>query len=122
MNSLIVTAALTGAFNLACSGTETVTKEGKVEQHGYAELYRVDLVSRRWCNAACGSLEPVAALSPDEIVLVDSETSAGIVRNKVDRRSGAHVAEVKVAFVDYALTRQGRCAVKGFSGFPGGRR
>ncbi len=122
MNSLVVAAVLTGAFNLACSGTETVTKAGNVEQRSYAEFYRVDLASRRWCNAACGVVEPIAALGPNEIVLVESENAAGLVQNRVDRRNGAHAAEVKVAFVDYDLIRQGRCAVKPFSGFPGGRR
>jgi hypothetical protein len=112
----IVLAAL-AAFDLDCSGTETVAKAGTVQQRSYAEQYRIDLASRRWCRAGCTTLESIAYLNPNEIGLVLSEDKAGIVRETINRRTLAHRAELRVAFVDYQTRRQGACRMQPFSGF-----
>ena len=119
---LLTKAAALAAFNLVCTGTTTVgsvtngpSREG---QSSFALVYRIDLVSKRWCVGKCDSTNPIFSIDDTTIILDyrqnDAKTSEKIIG--LGREDGSLTYADRED--DIMITGQGKCERAPFAGFP----
>ena len=117
---MVLTAvAISAAFNLACSGMAQFTDEaGKTSQRRYTESYRVDPAHHLFCNGACTSPNPLKSISDAMVVFYDFRDGDDVARESFDRKSGVHNVSAKKIGSKMRFSREGRCTVQPFTGFP----
>lgn len=118
--------AAAAAFNLVCTGTTEKTEYNGSKSTPYTVTYRVDTVSRLWCNddyADCKSPEKIERIDENSIKFIDATTDTpdNYFRyvEQVNRESGAHqTLTISGRGVLIRITKQnGHCEPATFSGF-----
>lgn len=124
MNLMIMAAA---AFNLACTGTQSTDSILGKKSKPYETLYRLNLEKNEWCEGECKSIHKIEAVQPSEIVLedtkVDSVSQRSIMRNSINRETGAHsltssYSNPRIRGSGIMMSYTGVCEKRDFSGFP----
>jgi hypothetical protein len=119
MSTTVTAVAMAAAFNLTCSGMAQFSDtDGNISRRAYTETYRVDPPHHLWCQGECQSPNPLKAISDAVIVFYDFRDGDDVARETVDRKSGAHSVSARKIGSKMRFSREGRCTVQPFSGFP----
>ena len=115
--------AMASAFNLLCSGTMytrdlTDPYSGPVLQD-VSEVYRIDLVARRWCVDKCITTLPIIRIAPTRLTLQDITTPSEGIQSynvEVNRETGVMFSTLRVAGMEVRTVQH--CEAQPFTGFP----
>ena len=114
-------------FDLVCSGP----RKDRPDQssHPYSQELRLDLDAMRWCQDECKAARPILKLTPDQIILIDTELEERGLhitsKDVIDRIAGTQSEFVStiskitglapsLVYMDF----QGACKTAPFRGFP----
>ncbi len=122
MIALALQAAL--AFNLVCTGTESVWIQGQARElshsRTYSRTYRIDLARGRWCHDDCPTTSPVVWASPDVLVLREQDDESVDMLDLIHRDTGQHIfyAAARGPGPHQIVSWLGRCERAPFTGLP----
>ena len=102
----------TGAFDLVCTGVETVGKASEA----FDDRVRIDLKANRYCTEPCTETYDISSVSETEITLDTTSSNGFEVLKLLNRETGAYWSYLKLG--DAVWTWRGTCVPKPFSGFP----
>ena len=114
---------MASAFNLLCSGTMytrdlTDPYSGPVLQD-VSEVYRIDLLARRWCVDKCLTTLPIIRIAPTRLTLQDITTPSEGIQSynvEVNRETGVMFSTLRVAGMEVRTVQH--CEAQPFTGFP----
>lgn len=117
--------AAAAAFNLVCSGTQTIVDDVGKEVKTYLITYRVDLDRGIYCEQDCKEQRRLADVQPTTLYLHrekdDDPVNYKDFTEQVDRETGAHrvYRRTRSGFAGWmTLERGGRCERAAFTGLP----
>ncbi|HEX7856088.1 MAG TPA: hypothetical protein VF503_20600 [Sphingobium sp.] len=129
MRALILAVGLIAApavaadqFDLVCHGEVKHSPDGKWRPIDFR--YRIDLVSRRWCDSECNGASDIAEVSDLQITLAanDQKYPGRIYESSwIDRLNG-DLHYIYSGGLGSFEERRGKCEVAPFSGFPAVQR
>ena len=118
--SLSTLVTVIAAFNLVCAGTEysgpvNEVKKSVPSKKQFSTVYRVDLVSSRWCKGECKETKPLYSVSDTHITFERTERPLAIFET-VNRESGSYTSIWRSN--EYVASLVGTCTREDFTGFP----
>jgi hypothetical protein len=108
--SAICAGPASNKFDLECS--DTVETTGNAVP-AYLAHYRIDLVARKWCEAECRTVKPIAVVQSSYITLEGEPNSD--YWHTLDREKGEDQIFSQIDGMEHTT---GQCKRLPFSGFP----
>lgn len=116
-------AATAAAFNLSCTGTETLTIGTAApydhKESPFAVSYRIDLRENRWCLDGCVATHDIVKVEARQITLEEGPFPLGERSTIINRETGRAVTVTKLpqgSVIDMTV-----CEKQPFGGFPARR-
>ncbi|HEY0412237.1 MAG TPA: hypothetical protein VGD66_03740 [Allosphingosinicella sp.] len=118
----LVLSAVT-AFNLICTGTEATGtlvdhRTTHLTERPFTDVYRVDLLQRRWCRDACTETSLLEGLTATSISFehVDEPSLKYFRSAWTKRETGEYMSMQQTG--DTITNHMGECRRAAFGGFP----
>jgi len=108
-------------FDLLCKGDKWTVQGGSGEIHNFRA--RIDLAAQKWCEGDCKTVQSIASVAADKLVLTDEGTLNSRMETSlvvtVDRKENVfHSLHVQVRPTDAYAEIWARCTTEAFTPFP----